>query len=260
MIDRRPAVGRLHEQVAIVSGATAGMGPHIAVALAGEGAAVIAQYSRDATAAEAVVTAIQASGGRARAVQGDLARPAEAAAVVAAASATFGRLDILVTTSVAPDDPVLAMRDEAWTAAVAANLSGAFYCMRAALREFVRQRRGRIIAITAAAPAGYPRAGAAPAGGAAYVTGRAGLVGLTRAIAREVGSRGITVNAVAPGAVTLNGDERPGGDAERSLEQIPLGRGGSVDEIAAVVVFLASDEAGYITGQVLHVDGGMIMH
>ncbi|MGH2405490.1 MAG: SDR family oxidoreductase [bacterium] len=240
---------RLRDQVAIVAGASHGLGPHIVAALAHEGAAVIAQYWRDAAAAEAVVAAIQASGGRAHAVRGDLAQPAEASAVVAAASATFGRLDILVTTPATADDSVLVMRDDAWAAAVGTNLSGAFYCMRAALREFVRQRRGRIIAITAPGRAA----------GAAYVTGRAGLVGLTRAVAREVGSRGITVNAVAPGAVRLNGDGGPGA-VERSLEQIPLGRGGSVDEIAAAVVFLASDEGAYITGQVLHVDGGMIMH
>lgn len=211
---------------------------------------MIAQHSRDAAAADAVVAAIQASGGRAQAVQGNLALPSEAAAVVAAASEIFGRLDILVMTSVTTDQSVLAMRDDAWTAVVATNLSGAFYCMRAALREFVRQRRGRIIAITAPAPMS-----GSPAGGAAYVTGRAGLLGLARAVAREVGSRGITVNAVAPGAVRVNGD-----GVERSVDHIPLGRRGSVDEIAAAVVFLASDEAAYITGQILHVDGGMIMH
>ncbi len=242
-------VARLRDQVAVVVGASHGLGPHIIAALAHEGAAVVAQYVRDAAAADAAVAAIQASGGRARAVKGDLTQPAEAAAVVAAAAATFGRLDILVITAAPPDHPVLAMRDDAWTATVESTLSGTFYCMRAALREFVRQRRGRIIAITAPGRAG----------GAAYVTGTAGLVGLTRAVAREVGSRGITVNAVAPGALAGDGDGSPG-TVTGSLEHIPLGRGGSVDEIVAAVVFLASDEAAYITGQVLHVDGGMVMH
>lgn len=245
---------RLRDQVAIVAGASHGLGPHIVAALAHEGAAVIAQYSRHGAAAEAVVAAVQASGGRAQAVQADLAQPSAAAVVVAAASATFGRLDILVTISLAADHSVLALQDDAWMAVVGTNLSGTFYCMRAALREFVRQRRGRIIAITTPAPAS-----GSPAGGAAYVTGTAGLVGLTRAMAREVGSRGITVNAITPGAVPLNGEGRSRA-VEPSMEYIPLGRAGSVDEIAAAVVFLASDEAAYITGQVLHVDGGMIMH
>lgn len=253
-MDRRPPVERLRDQVAIVAGASHGLGPHIVAALAHEGAAVIAQYSRQGAAAEAVVAAVQAAGGRAQAVQADLAQPAAATAVVAAASATFGRLDILVTISLVADQSVLALHDDGWTAVVGANLSGAFYCMRAALREFVRQRRGRIIAITTPVPAS-----GSPAGGAAYVTGTAGLVGLTRAMAREVGSRGITVNAVAPGAVPLNGGAQMAA-VEPSMEYIPLGRLGSVDEIAAAVVFLASDEAAYITGQVLHVDGGMIMH
>lgn len=253
-MDRKPATQRLRDQVAIVAGASHGLGPHIVAALAHEGAAVIAQYARHAAAAEAVVATVQASGGRAEAIQADLAQPSEAAAVVAAAGATFGRLDILVTISLTADHSVLAMHDDAWTAVVGSNLSGTFYCMRAALREFVRQRRGRIIAITTPASAS-----GAPAGGAAYVTGTAGLLGLTRAMAREVGSRGITINAVTPGAVPLNGEDRVGA-VEPSTEYIPLGRTGSADDIAAAVVFLASDDAAYITGQVLHVDGGMIMH
>ncbi|HET8679614.1 MAG TPA: SDR family oxidoreductase [bacterium] len=253
-MDRRPAVDRLRDQVAIVAGASHGLGPHIVAALAHEGAAVIAQYARQGAAAEAVVAAVQASGGRAQAMQADLAQPSEAAAVVAAATAAFGRLDILVTISLPADQSVLALHDDAWTAVVGTNLSGTFYCMRAALREFVRQRRGRIIAITTPVPAS-----GSPGGSAAYVTGTAGLVGLTRAMAREVGSRGITVNAVAPGAVPLNGGGRSAA-IDPSIEYIPLARAGSVDEIAAAVLFLASDEAAYITGQVLHVDGGMIMH
>lgn len=253
-MDRKPATQRLRDQVAIVAGASHGLGPHIVAALAHEGAAVIAQYARHGAAAEAVVATVQASGGRAESVQADFAQPSEAAAVVAAVAQRHGRLDILVTISLTADQPVLALHDDAWTAVVGSNLSGAFYCMRAALREFVRQRRGRIIAITAPASAS-----GSPAGGAAYVTGTAGLVGLTRAMAREVGSRGITINAVTPGTVPSNGEGRVGA-VEPATEYIPLGRAGSADEIAAAVVFLASDEAAYITGQVLHVDGGMIMH
>jgi len=248
MMERRPHFERLRDQVAIVGCSSAGIGPRIASALAREGAAVMAHYQRDATAAASVVKAIEAAGGRAQTVQGDLSQPAEAAAVIAAAPAAFGRLDILVTIAeAAPGSSVLGMRDEGWTAAVSGNLNGAFYSMRAALREFVRQRHGRIIAVTAP---GFDA-------GAAYITGRAGLVGLARAVAREVGSRGITVNAVAPGAVNDSGSHSR--SMERALEPIPLARPGTADEIAAAVVFLASEEAGYVTGQVLHVDGGMIM-
>jgi len=249
-------MARLHEQVAIVTGASAGIGGRIAAALAREGAAVIAHYSRDPRPAEAVVRAIEASGGRARAVQGDLSQPAGASAVVAAASAAFGRLDILVNNAgIAHDGFILRMTDDDWEAVVAASLNGTFFCIRAALREFVRQRRGRIINITSTAGRG------GGSGQAGYVAAKAGLVGLTRAVAREVGSRGITVNAVAPGVVAAGMTDGGSPEAiDRHLEQIPLGRVGSADEVAAVVVFLASDDAAYITGQVLHVDGGMIMH
>jgi 3-oxoacyl-[acyl-carrier protein] reductase len=243
-------------RVAVVTGASGGIGSRIAVALAREGAAVVVHYAHRQQAADAVVQEIVALGGRARAVAGDLAYPEQAAAVVAAATETFGRLDILVNNAgLARDGLILRMRDEEWQQVLATNLSGTFYCIRAALREFIRQRSGRIINV--ASTAGQ----AGNAGQANYVAAKAGIIGLTRAVAREVGSRGITVNAVAPGYIAAGMTERlPPEVTARYLQQIPLGRAGTPEEVAAAVVFLASDLAAYITGQVLNVDGGMIMH
>jgi 3-oxoacyl-[acyl-carrier protein] reductase len=249
-------VGRLQDQVAVVTDASAGIGRRVAMALAREGAAVVVHHWHDQEAAAKTAEEIIAAGGRAHAVGADLLLPAESATLIAGATDVYGRLDVLVNNvAVARDGPVLLMNDEDWRALVDRSLGGAFYCIRAALREFVRQRRGRIINITAAAG----QAGAT--GQANYVAARAGLIGLTKAVAREVGSRGITVNAVAPGFISA--DTAGGVPAEataRQLAQIPLGRAGTPDDVAAAVVFLASEEAGYMTGQVLNVDGGMVMH
>ncbi|MDR7417535.1 MAG: 3-oxoacyl-[acyl-carrier-protein] reductase [Armatimonadota bacterium] len=249
-------MGRLRDQVAVVTGASGGIGSRIALALAREGAALVVHYRRNAEAAARVVAEIEAAGGRAIARPGDLADPEQAATVVAAATEAYGRLDVLVNNAgVTRDGLVLRMKDEDWQTVVQTNLTATFYCIRAALREFVRQRRGRIINIVSTAGQG------GNAGQANYVAAKAGVIGLTRAVAREVGSRGITVNAVAPGYIEAGMTERLAPEVTaRYMAQIPLGRAGSPDDVAAAVVFLASADAGYITGQVLNVDGGMVMH
>lgn len=243
---------RLRDQVAVVTGESGGLGGRIAVALAQAGSAVIVHYLQHTDAAQIVVRTIEQAGGRAKAVRGDLSQPDEAAAVIAAAGTAFGRLDILVNT-VGPtrDGLVLRMNDEDWRAVITGNLTSSFYCIRAALREFVRQRRGRIINI--ASPTGQ----AGHVGQANYVAAKAGVIGLTRAVAREVGSRGITVNAIVPGVMAAGVSVEA---SARDLDAIPLGRLGTAADVAAAVVFLAAADAGYLTGQVLNVDGGMNMH
>jgi 3-oxoacyl-[acyl-carrier protein] reductase len=243
----------LQGRVALVTGGSRGIGAAVAQALASAGAA-LAVCARNGEAAAATAAAIAAQGGQAFGAAADVSRAADAERVVAGCVERFGRLDILVNNAgITRDGLVLRMKDEDWSDVLAVNLSGAFYCARAALRAILKQKQsGRIINVgSVVGSTGNP-------GQANYVASKAGLVGLTKALSKEVASRGVTVNAVAPGFIETDmtaGLPDAAKDAYRA--QIPLGRFGTAAEVAAVVAFLASDAAAYITGQVIHVNGGM---
>lgn len=240
-------------KVALVSGGSRGIGEAIARRLAEEGAAV-SLCARHLEATAQVAKAIEARGGQALAVAADVGRTEDVDRLVAACLDRFGRLDILVNNAgITRDGLVLRMKDEDWDEVLAVNLAGAFRCARAALRTMLKQKQGgRIVNIgSVVGSMGNP-------GQANYVAAKAGLVGLTKALAREVASRGITVNAVAPGFIeTEMTAGLPEAAKQAYLAQIPQGRFGTTAEVAAVVAFLASEGAAYITGQVIHVNGGM---
>lgn len=248
-------MSKLDGKVAIVTGASGGLGRAIALALAGEGAAIAVHYRKNRDAAGEVVRAIEQQGGSARSVQANVGAAAEAQRLIQETIEALGGVHILVNNAgITRDALVLRMKEEDWLEVLNTNLTGAFFCTKAVLREFLRQRSGRIINITSVAGQ------IGTAGQANYAAAKAGLIGMTKAIAREVASRGITVNAVAPGFIDAGITRQLPPDVARSyIEQVPLGRAGKSDEVAAAVVFLASEDAAYITGQVLNVDGGLVM-
>ena len=242
----------LRDKVAVVTGASQGIGRATALALA-EAGAKVAVAARNAEKLAALVAKIEGRGGAALAVPMDVADAAQVKTGFQAVLGKFGRLDILVNNAaITRDTLALRMKLDDWDAVLRTNLTGAHLCIQQALGAMLKQRAGRIINLTSVV------AETGNAGQANYVASKAGLIGLTRAIAVEVASRSITVNAVAPGFV-----ETPMTDVlsqelkDKMKAMIPLGRFGQDREIAAAIVFLASDEAGYITGQVLGVNGGM---
>jgi 3-oxoacyl-[acyl-carrier protein] reductase len=242
----------LRDKVAVVTGASQGIGRATALALA-EAGAKVAVAARNAEKLAALVAEIEGRGGAALAVPMDVADAAQVKTGFQAVLGKFGRLDILVNNAaITRDTLALRMKLDDWDAVLRTNLTGAHLCIQQALGAMLKQRAGRIINLTSVV------AETGNAGQANYVASKAGLIGLTRAIAVEVASRSITVNAVAPGFV-----ETPMTDVlsqelkDKMKAMIPLGRFGQDREIAAAIVFLASDEAGYITGQVLGVNGGM---
>ncbi len=245
----------LANRVAVVTGASGGLGRAIALALAAEGAAVTVHYGKSAAAAEEVVSAIRAGGGRAISHQADVSNPEQAEGLIKAAVDAFGRVDILVNNAgINRDNLLLRMKVEDWDAVMATNLRGVFNCTRAVSRPLLKQRGGRIINIGSAAGI------LGNAGQANYSASKAGLIGFTRAVARELASRNITCNVVSPGAIDAGMLESLTEDQRMALlNQVPLGRLGTPDDVAGAVVFLASDRAEYITGQTLAVDGGMTM-
>jgi 3-oxoacyl-[acyl-carrier protein] reductase len=245
----------LSGKVALVTGGSRGIGRAIALRLATQGADVAFTYKGNAAAAAETAAAIEGLGRTAMAIQGDCRAPDTAEGVVKAVLEAFGRLDILVNNAgVTRDDLIMRMTEEAWREVIETNLSGAFWMTKAVTRPMLKARGGRIINITSVSGQ------AGQMGQANYSSAKAGLIGLTKATARELASRGITANAVAPGFVlTELTQDLPEALQAEITARTPLGRFGTTQEIADAVAFLASDEAAYITGHVLAVDGGLVM-
>jgi len=243
-------------RVALVTGASRGLGRAMALAFARQGADVVVNYRESAAAADEVVSEITAMGRRAIAVQGSTAEGREACeAIVKAALDEFGKVDILVNNAgITRDDLLIRMDAEDWDAVIDTNLSGPFWMTRAVARPMMKARHGRIINMSSVAG----RIG--NAGQANYVAAKAGLIGLTKTTARELASRGITCNALAPGLIDtdiLVG--MPEAATQAILQITAMGKIGNVEDVAAAAVYFASDESGFVTGQVLGVDGGIAM-
>lgn len=246
---------RLDERVALVTGGSRGIGRAIAQTLATTGATVIVNYRGNQAAADETVAAIAAAGGKAVAIQADVANGADVERLFKQIGDQFGRLDILINNAgITRDTLLMRMKDDDWDAVLDTNLRGIFLCTRAAMKFMARARWGRIINITSVVGL------MGNAGQANYAAAKAGIIGFTKSVAREYGSRAVTVNAVAPGFIDTELTAVLGADTREALtKQIPLGRLGSPDDVAGVVTFLASEQAAYITGQTFNSDGGMVM-
>ncbi len=253
-MDALPAtLQRLNGQVAIVTGASRGIGRATALALAAEGAKVVVNYASSKESADQVVAEITAMGSSAIALPGDMSKADQVDALIDAVMKEWGRIDVLVNNAgITRDTLLLRMKPEEWQAVIDLNLTGVFLCTKAVSKIMLKQKSGRIINITSVAgQMGNP-------GQANYSAAKAGVIGFTKTVAKELSTRGITVNAVAPGfiATDMTADLK----ADEILKFIPLGRYGKPEEVAGMIRFLAADPAAaYITGQVMNVDGGMVM-
>lgn len=246
---------KLERKIALVTGASRGIGREIALGLAKQGADVVVNYSGSEDRANQVIAEIKELGRNAIAVQCDVSNSESVANMVKATIDTFGKLDILVNNAgITKDNLLMRMKEEEWDDVININLKGVFLCTKAVTRQMMKQRSGRIINISSiVGVSGNP-------GQANYVAAKSGVIGLTKTTAKELSSRGITVNAIAPGFITTDMTDKLTEDVkDQMLKQIPLARFGEPEDIANVVVFLASEDSKYMTGQTLHVDGGMVM-
>jgi len=248
-------MSQLADRIAVVTGGSRGIGRGIALELAKRGATLVINYNNSADAANEVVEQIKAGGGQAIAVQADVSTEDGANNLIKAAIDTYGKIDILVNNAgTTRDNVIMMMKPEDFDTVIQTNLRSTWLCSKAAVRSMMRKRYGRIVNITSISGI------AGNAGQTNYSASKAGIIGLTKALAREVASRGITVNAVAPGFVLTDlTKDLPEEITNQLNSNIPLGRWGEIQDVAYSTAFLASDEAAYITGHVLVVDGGMAM-
>lgn len=248
-------MGRFKGKSAIVTGASRGIGREIALLLAKEGARVAVNYSGSKDKADEVVQLITAAGGEAFAIQADVSDADSVKKMVDQTVETFGSIDILVNNAgITKDNLLMRMKEDEWDDVMSINLKGVFLCTKGVTRQMMRQRAGKIVNVASiVGVSGNP-------GQANYVAAKAGVIGFTKTAAQELASRNINVNAVAPGFITTDMTDALSEDVKNQmLAMIPLGKLGSPEDVAKTVMFLLSDDAAYITGQTIHIDGGMVM-
>jgi 3-oxoacyl-[acyl-carrier protein] reductase len=248
-------MGRLADRAALVTGGSRGIGRAIALRLAAEGARVAVNYRSDEAGAAETLRGVESCGSSGIAVQGDVGKATDAQRMVASTVDAFGGIHILINNAgVSADMLTMRLSEDDWDRVLDTDLKGAFLTTRSALRPMLRQRWGRIINVASVV------AFTGNAGQASYAAAKAGLVGFTKSVAREVATRNITVNVVAPGLIDTDMTEKLSDEIRAwMLAQVPMGRPGSPEDVASAVAYLASDEAAYMTGQTIKVDGGMVM-